>query len=72
MFPLFISTAVTSPIELLKITKSFITINESFLIDFINESSVLTFHNLFPFSNEMQFKVLSESTVNILFPFILI
>ena len=64
IFPLFIFTAVTSPMALIKIIRLFFTINESFLIDFINESSVFTFQSLFPLVKEMQFKVLSRSTVN--------
>ena len=61
-----------SPIELLKITKLFFIINEIFFIDFIKVSSVLTSQSLFPFTIEIQFKVLSKSTVKNLSSFILI
>ena len=70
--PVLMSTAVISPIELLKITKLFFIINEIFLIDFTKVSSVLTSQSLFPFTIEMQFKVLSKSTVKNLSSYILI
>ena len=70
--PVLISTAVMSPTALLKITKLFFIINEIFLIDLTKVSSVLTSHNFFPFNIEIQFKVLSKSTVKNLSSYILI
>ena len=70
--PVIMSTAVISPIALLKITKLFFIINEIFLIDFTKVSSVLTSQSLFPFIIEIQFKVLSKSTVKNLSSYILI
>ena len=48
--PVSISTAVISPIELLKIIKSSIIIKEFFVSDIAKESSVWKFHNSDPSS----------------------
>ena len=46
--PVSISTAVISPIELLNITLSFITINENLELDIVKESSVFKFQHSLP------------------------
>ena len=59
--PVKISTALISPIALLKIIFSSEIIKDNFFCDFINVESVLIFHNSAPSFNEKHLKLFSKS-----------